>query len=166
MFKTLTAGLMALTLTFTSATSVQAQGLTEEDVGKLIFGLLATAAIATAIKNNQDDRADRPNTHQPRVERRQPKPRGVIPERRNPRHERQPNRRNEARTVLPRACLDNFEGRFGTQRMLNRRCLTRNFAYANDLPRRCEVRVFTNRGPRNGFDPQCLRQQGYSISRR
>lgn len=162
MFKTLTAGLMALTLSFTSVTPVYAENASREDVGKLIFGLLATAAIANAIKNNQNNQ----QPEQVHIERHNPKPRVVMPERRNPAHERRPNRREDRRTTLPRECLNNFEGRFGTQRMLNRRCLLRNFPYVESLPQRCAVRVFTNNGPRNGFDPQCLRQQGFAISRR
>jgi len=113
MFKTLTAGLMALTLTFTSAVPAHANNTSQEDFGKLLFGLLATAAIANAVKNNRDDRRDE------RAHRHEDKPRIVRPERHNPaRVERQNNRR----TTLPRTCLRDFEGRFGTQRMLNRRC--------------------------------------------
>lgn len=159
MLRTLTAGLMALTLTFTTATSTQAQNASQEDIGKLIFGLLATVAIANAVKNNRDDRDDR-------VERHVTKPQIVRPHRNNPGRVERQQRRNNARTTLPRRCLNTVEGRFGTQRMLGKHCLNRNFAHAESLPRRCEVRVFTSRGPRNGFDPQCLRQQGFSISRR
>lgn len=165
MFKTLTAGLMALTLTFTSATSAQAQGLSEEDVGKILFGLLATAAIANAVKNNRDDRAAPVQRHvTPRVEiHRQPtKPRGEWRHQNQTRH----SERRQDYTVLPRTCLRTFDGRNGTQRMLVQRCLDRNYARAASLPDRCAVRVRTDRGTRHGYNPRCLRDMGYRISRR
>jgi len=161
MFKTMTAGLLALSLTFTSATSTQAQGLSEDDVGKLIFGILATAAIAHAVKENRNDRAERREVQRererPQVERRQTR-RDIL------RHDSQA-RRSADRSVLPRSCVRTFDDRFGSQTMLGRRCLERNFDRAAHLPNQCAVRVFTDRGPRNGYNPRCLRQMGYSISR-
>jgi hypothetical protein len=62
--------------------------------------------------------------------------------------------------------LRRFETRFGDHRMFMRRCLQRSDVRVRDLPNRCEVRLFTDNGPRNGFDPACLRQAGYRIDRR
>ena len=53
MMKRLVAGVTALSLTLASAAPVDANGLDREDVGKLLFGLVAIAAVSAAIENNQ-----------------------------------------------------------------------------------------------------------------
>ena len=159
MFKPLIAGITALSLTLATATPTQASGLDQENVGKLLIGLAAVAAIGIAIENNRDDDDRRTTT--------------VTPTQRV--HDRNYNwadlnrprsRGHDRRADLPRDCLRNVETRFGTQRLLGRRCLQRNYAQFNRLPNRCAVRVFSDNGPRNGFDPRCLREQGYRINRR
>lgn len=154
MFKTFTAGLLAATLTFTSATSAQANGLSEDDIGKLLFGLVATAAIASAINNNRDDDRARVTVHQkPRVEVRRHQPRAHAP--RN-------SRRASVPAPLPRECMRSVQTRNGTQRVFGQGCLNRNYAQANHLPRDCAVRFNTNRGQRTGYAARCLRNNGFS----
>jgi len=167
MFKTVTAGLLAVSLTFTSAAPVQANGLSEDDVGKLLFGLVATAVIANAIKNNRDeDRGRATVQRKPRVEVQRQQPRSIAPRhtlRNNLRG--QPQRRNHRAAVpapLPRECIRHVDSRHGTQRIFGQRCLTRNYAQADHLPRSCAVRFNTNRGQRTGYAARCLRNNGYS----
>ena len=155
MLKTLIAGVTAFALTLGSAAPVQAQGLDEDAIGKILFGLIATAAIGAAINNARDnDRRER--APQVQVQRRyQPQTQ----------HNYQPTF-DDHRMVLPRRCLVNVETRFGEHRMFGRRCLERNYTHAASLPNRCAVRVFAANGNvRRGFDPQCLRNEGFRARR-
>ena len=159
MMKSIVAGVTALSLTLASAIPAQAQGLDREDVGKLLFGLVAIAAVSAAIENNQRREQSTPETraHERRTgswaDLNQPLPR----------HD---NRRDERRLTLPSECLRTVETRFGDLRLFGQRCLERNYRFVADLPERCEVRVYSDRGPREGYDPLCLREQGYRTNRR
>ncbi len=147
MYKTMIAGVTALSLTFASAQPAQANGFSDEDVGKLLFGLIATYAIGSAIKNHNDRSRSEPQ----QVERAAPVHQGWV---------HRPNR-----NVLPRQCLQRVGTNFGEHRIFNRRCLRQEYAFVSDLPRRCAVRLFTNRGPVRGYDPRCLRESGYRARR-
>ena len=167
MFKTFTAGLLAVSLTFTSATSTQANGLSEDDIGKLLFGLVATAAIASAIKNNRDDDRARVTIQQkPRVHvQRQHQPRAHAPRQHQPRGHVRGNHRRAVPAPLPLACMREVQTRNGIRRIFGQRCLNNNYAQAHRLPRECAVRFNTNRGQRTGYAARCLRNNGYSARR-
>ncbi len=170
MYKTLIAGVAALSLTLTPA---QANGFDEDDLGKLLFGLVAAVVVGQAIKNaNDGDRVQglshgyapsvvQPRTHAPRINPgRQDPP--VVRHNRGDRGGILPNRAR----VLPGKCFTRVETRFGTQNMFGRHCLRNNYRQFARLPSQCEVRVLTDDGARRGFDPRCLRQQGFSSTRR
>lgn len=168
MFKTFIAGLTAISLTMTTVGPVQAQGLNEEQVGKVLFGVLATAVIATAISKQRDkDRAEPVEVHGSRT---------WAPRPRNPRveHPRQPRgqwgergeRGERDRMSLPAECFVSYQTRYGQVRMFGRDCMRRNYRNVGLLPAACSVRAATREGPRNGWDPQCLRVAGYRIDRR
>ncbi len=149
MHKFLITSVTALSLTIASVQPVQAGGLSENDIGKLLFGLVAVATLNSAIKNRnsrQSEPAPQVQTHQPRVHTHQ--------------QTRVPNR-----SILPRSCLQRVDTRFGPQRMFTRSCLRNSYAHASQLPRACAVRVFSNQGPVRGYDPQCLRDEGYRARR-
>ena len=169
MIKTMIAGVTALSL---SVMPLQAQEFNDDDFGKFLFGLVAAGIVATALSNRNDNdsapayqpvqpRALNPNYHAPPVvqnnaPRLNPGPvrdRGGI----QPRHNAK---------VLPARCFKSVETRFGTQNMFARRCLTENYRYAARLPQSCAVRVLTRDAAHNGFDPSCLRRQGYATARR
>ncbi|MEJ8561922.1 hypothetical protein QTO30_12335 [Yoonia sp. GPGPB17] len=155
MFKPLIAGITALSLTLATTTPLQAQGLDRDDVGKLIFGLAAIAVIGAAIDNNRDrDRNRRTQVHQ-------------TPQRNNSWSDLNRDHQNaqNRRRALPHACLRSVETRFGQQRLFGKRCLERNYRHVNRLPDRCAVRIYTTDGPRRGFDPVCLREQGFRSDR-
>ncbi len=147
MYKTIVAGITAVSLTLASAQPTQAQGLSEDDVGKLLFGLVTALAVGAAIKD-RNDRDDRPRaqTHQPVQQ-----------------HAAPPRRQN--RNVLPRNCLRRVSTGYGEHRIFGRRCLRNNYDFTADLPRQCAVRLYTDRGPARGFDPRCLRDQGFRARR-
>jgi hypothetical protein len=160
MFKHMIAGITALSLTLATAAPVQANGFDREDVGKLLIGIAALAALNAAIQNN--NRNDRADAQTQTADHRSNRANSWADLNRP--HQRDRDRaRNRA---LPRECLRSVETRFGTQRLFGKRCLERNYARVNRLPNRCAVRVFTTDGPRNGFDPSCLREQGFRATRR
>jgi hypothetical protein len=158
MFKPFIAGIAALSLTLATVSPANANGIDREDVGKLLIGIAAIAALSAAIDhNNRNDRASVP----------------VTPTHQTRNHGRswadlnRPRQRHSHRNRdLPRECLRSVETRFGTQRLFGQRCLERNYSRVNRLPGRCAVRLYTNNGPRRGFDPQCLREQGFRATRR
>lgn len=158
MLKPIIAGITALSLTLATATPSAAQGLDREDVGKLLVGLAALAVIGAAIDENRDRDSGTSvsTTRQWSGINHSADWSGLADH-----HDRVVSNRR----VLPNACLVSVETRYGTQRMFGSRCLENNYRHASRLPERCEVRVFTNRGPRTGFDPQCLREQGFRSDR-
>jgi len=161
MFKHMIAGITALSLTFATAAPVQANGFDREDVGKLLIGIAAIAALNVAIENNKrNDRVAEPAQTVDHRSNRNTDSWADL-------NRQRPRQNNQARNRdLPRECLQSVETRFGTQRLFGQRCLERNYARVNHLPNRCAVRVFTDNGPRNGFDPHCLREQGFRATRR
>ena len=157
MFKPLIAGLTALSLTFATAAPAQAQGFDREDVGKLLIGIAAIAALNVAIQsNNRDDSTPATQARNNRN--------NSWADLNRPRHRN--DTRNARNRDLPRTCLRGIETRFGTQRMFVQRCLERNDVRVNRLPNRCAVRVISTNGPRRGFDPLCLREAGFRATRR
>ena len=161
MFKSLVAGITAVSLTLASTTPLQAQSMDREDVGKLLFGLATIAVIGAAIDQNRDnDRNRSTRVHDT------PQWGGINRNNSwsdlNRRHDNSHN----SRRVLPGSCLETVETRFGHQRLFGKRCLERNYRHASRLPDRCVVRLYTNEGPRGGYDPLCLREQGYRSDRR
>ncbi|MEM8536643.1 MAG: hypothetical protein AAGF56_02155 [Pseudomonadota bacterium] len=158
MFKTLTAGITALSLTLASAAPAQAQSFNREDVGKLLIGLAAVAVIGAAIEENRDRRSNSTRVHDT------PSWNGINSGSWSSLN-RQHQQFHHQRRAIPASCLRDVQTRFGTQPMFGQRCLERNYAQLSRLPARCAVRVYTNNGPRQGFDPLCLREQGYRADR-
>lgn len=167
MFKSLIAGATALSLTFAAASPAQANNWSNDDLGKLLFGLVAAATLNAAINNKErQSDADSARTAQPVIR----APQVHVPSH----HDRNVQNRNGGindavrRTqpnLLPRTCLRTVETSFGNHTILGRRCLNNNYRRISELPRRCSVRLYTDRGPVNGYDLSCLREQGYRIRR-
>ncbi|WP_296427407.1 hypothetical protein [Yoonia sp.] len=156
--KSMIAGIAALSLTFATVAPVQAEPFTGEDVGKLLIGFAAIAALNAALENNKRDSA--PATQTRDQSHRAPQAHG--------RHDNRWSNlnRGNGRWVLPSTCMRDVQTRFGTVRMFGQRCLEQNYRQVNSLPDRCAVRVYTGNGPRRGFDPLCLRDAGYTSDRR
>ena len=152
MLKSLITGVTALSLA--TATPAAANGIDREDVGKLLIGLAAVAVVGAAIENGNSSN-DATVVHDNHWTNRNGGTNwGGL------------SSNNTNRRVLPSDCLRRVETRFGVQRMYAQRCLERNYRHVNSLPERCEVRVFGSDGPRNGFDPACLRERGFTSDRR
>jgi hypothetical protein len=158
MFKTLIAGATALSLSFTPATAQG--GLDEDQIGKIIFGLFATAAIAKIIKDNKGDAQAQVTTRTNSWPQRPPRAQHVTP---IPRH---PTKPHNLRKVLPQRCVQDFATNQGRVRMLTRGCMARHFPHKIDFPRNCERDVRTHQGFRTGWGARCLRNAGFTIGRR
>lgn len=164
MFKQLIAGVTAVSLTL--ASPAQAGNLDRDDVGKLLFGIAAIAALNSIIENNErrsTARAAAPKQQSTQVHDRSWE-RRHAPTDHGQRWSNLSGRSNAR--IVPFACLRRVETRFGNPRIFTKRCLDRNYRHAANLPRRCAVRLYSNNGPVSGFDPACLRQQGYRSDRR
>ncbi|WP_458792053.1 hypothetical protein [Yoonia sp. MH D7] len=151
MFKTLIAGIAAASLTLGAVSPAQAGRLNDEQVGKILLGVVATAAVASIISNKRKQDAAPAPTPRPRAE---------------PQRGRTPTHLANRAQTLPRQCLENVNTRHGTVPIFTRDCLRTNYRAVNALPRNCQVRLATRHGARNGFDQYCLRDAGYTASRR
>lgn len=69
------------------------------------------------------------------------------------------------RSLLPSHCLRVFDTYDGPLRVFGKKCLRRNYVYADSLPRYCLRRVETYRGLRKMYDARCLRYEGYQMAR-
>jgi hypothetical protein len=138
--KTLSAGVLSLTLALTalSPTTASAQ-ISEEDA---IAGILALLFIGVAVNysRNNDDR-----------------PAPVAEPTLQPRNWR----------VLPAECLRSIDTRRGNSvQMFAQRCLTNNYNFTNRLPQECHVRVRTENGQRRqGYRARCMRNAGFRTYR-
>lgn len=149
MFKTIIAGATAASLAFTAP--AQAGGLSEDQIGKLLFGLVATAAIVQLIDNNGQVRT---------TVKTDPKP--IL---------RKPNNgvfslmQHRARLTLPARCLKTLQTRQREVRMFTRACIDRHYNFRANFPQHCEISVRTANGRRNGWAARCMRQAGYKVDR-
>ncbi|PUB15673.1 hypothetical protein [Yoonia sediminilitoris] len=161
MLKPLIAGIAAISLTF--AAPGQAVAIERNDAAALLLGVAAIAALKGG---------------QLQLNQREAEPAQQINDWSRLNHSSRANRQNrwsnqhrrhsahENGRVVPYRCMRAVETRFGIHRMFGRRCLERNYRHVQSLPQRCAVRVYSNNGPRRGFDPLCLREQGYRSDRR
>jgi hypothetical protein len=162
MYRTFIAGITALSVTLTATTPVQAQGISDEDLGKLLFGLVATAAVVAMIDNHSSG-ARRESTAAP-------SPR--IVETPRPRLDRPKGWVGEARrNLLPRQCLRTVHTRRRDVRIFARGCMSQNYPRIASLPRECIVRArnhntYGQQRRQQGWDAQCMRDYGYQIARR
>lgn len=149
MIKTLTAGVLAATLTVTSLTpTVAAAEVSREQA---ILGIGALLLLGAAIHNNNDNDRDRA--------RGQTRPHISIN-----RHERG----NDRWRVLPANCLTESRTRRGDRvRFFGQRCLNNHYANIGRLPQACHIRFRTHRNDvRQGFGARCLREAGFRTTRR
>ncbi len=163
MHKSIIAGITAVTLSL--GVPAQANGFSEEDLGKLLFGIVAAATVAQAIKNNraEDTTPYAAQTVTPRH------PRGHVTNGQGQNgHVRggQGYGLSEWRraSILPSQCVKSFRTRNGPVQMLTRACIARNYHQRVSFPQRCERDVMTHRGFRSGWTVQCMRDNGFRIS--
>ncbi|MEL6641509.1 MAG: hypothetical protein AAFP98_09390 [Pseudomonadota bacterium] len=176
MYKTLTAGLTALSLILVPAAPVHAQ-TNQDEVGRTILGLLAVGGIALAMKNHQEQQKQARQRRQSQVQA-PATPNTPVQEVHNQRNQNQGqhvtrgwghqhnkgwNQQSRRQVdLVPGRCFRRVEtanGRF--QGVYGARCLERRYRDAHTLPRQCQVRVGGTNGSRRGYDARCLRDFGY-----
>ena len=140
--KTLTAGVLAATLSFTSLTPTTA--VADDTRGNAVVGIAALLLLGAAIHNRNDDD--------------------------NHRSARTPSRtapRNDAWRVLPANCLTHATRRNGDHvRVFGQRCLNNNYHAVGRLPQGCHIGFRSRSGHnRAGYSANCLRNQGFRTSR-
>lgn len=142
MKRTLTAGLLSLSLAATSLTATTAPAQADEDVFKVIAGLVVLGAIANQVKKNKESNrvvtrnAGRGHGHG---------------------HVRKPVKR--IRKVAPQRCVRETWTHRGQREVYGARCMQRH-AQAQ-LPQNCLRQNKTNSGPRYFYGKRCLRNQGW-----
>lgn len=166
MYRTLTAGLTALSLILVPAAPVQAQ-TSNAEMQRTILGLLAIGGVALAIKNQQDrDKRARQSSN--------PQPRSTTPQRAHDNHGHRNTQRGWGQQqtrrqvdLVPGRCFRQVELANGRhQGVFGARCLDRRYRDAHTLPNQCRVRMGGPNGSRRGYDARCLRDFGYRSDRR
>jgi len=162
MFKTLTAGLTALSLILVPAAPAYADSR-QDEINRTILSLLAVGAISLAIKNHNDTK--------PSSAAAAPQPQPEPPVTARPVHKNGHGnafgRMNRQPDLLPGRCFRRVETGRGThQSVYSARCLTRNYRDAHTLPRQCAVRMGGADGSRVGYEARCLGDFGYRSDRR
>jgi hypothetical protein len=138
--KTLTAGVLSVTLALTAITPTAASArISDEDA---IAGIIALLFIGAAVHHSRNSN-DRP-TPTP-----EPAP--------------QPNNWR----ILPAECLRNIDTRRGnTVRLFTQGCMTNNYRFTHRLPHECHVRVRAENGQRRqGYRARCMRDAGFRTNR-
>ena len=143
MFKALIAGATALWLACMPAS---AQGFDEDQIGQFIFGLFATVAIASIIKDNK---------HHESLDRADPEYVTSVPHHATPLHGR--------RKLLPKRCVNTFQTDQGRVRLFTRNCISRHHIHTVNFPYHCERDVMTNQGFRSGWAVWCMRNKGFLV---
>ncbi|KPP93046.1 MAG: hypothetical protein HLUCCA08_10630 [Rhodobacteraceae bacterium HLUCCA08] len=155
--KSLTAGLLALTLSLTSLSPGAARAETNGD--DIAVGVLTLLLLGLAIKEARDDDRGTP-ARQPQVH--------------LPRHDAQPQRPqfgqqrpNTAWWVVPAECRRTLGTRQGEVRLFLQHCMAREWGPTHRLPGECfrEVRL-RNGEIRRGWVPHCLGRAGFVASDR
>ncbi len=145
--KTLTAGVLAATLSFTSmAPTTAAAEFSRDDA---LVGITALLLLGAAIHHNRDDNSN------------------STPARSTPRATPRTQPRNDAWRVLPAQCLTQATRRNGDRvRFFGQRCMSNNYRAVNRLPQACRVEFRTrDGGVRRGYRASCLRDQGFRTTR-
>ena len=157
MFKTVTAGLTALSLALSVPTTAQAGN---DDVAKALAGLALIAIVGAALSDNNGRTQVQVTPPQSYPNRRE----GV----RSHDEHRSDNWGHNARRValLPEACSIELNRHGETRELYNSRCLRRTYANFDALPSDCQTTYRQNGHTRNGFNASCLRQYGFRTERR
>lgn len=132
--------------------SLSAAPARADDTTRIIAGIAALALLGAAIHNNRRHDAPVVSQHTP------PYYGPVRPRPLPPRF---------TRYDLPQYCLLPFPGYNGrNQPLLGEGCLQKYYGSTASLPQNCNVTFWNGRDRRSGYDPACLQQRGYRMTRR
>ncbi len=123
----------------------------DNDAAKVIAGLLGVAILGAVISDLADNDRHVTVVTPPKN---QPQPRPL------PRH--------FLRYTLPKDCVQSLGHSNGNNALLAKGCLNRNFAFADKLPKSCEVRYWNQKrsNVRKGYTLTCLERHGYRVAQR
>ncbi len=155
MFRNITkktlAAVLAASVAMTGFAAAPARAADSGDAAKIAAGLAALFIIGKALEDNNKGYVHRRHDH-------------YKPDR-YPHHKRKVYRNpHHARKTLPAKCRFVFNTRSGRVPMMGQNCLVKNYGRINHLPNRCRIQAKTRQGlMRYGYQPQCLRNNGYRI---
>lgn len=134
-----------------------------DDTAKLLAGLAALALIGAAIQNNKRDRyvvSRNPVYTPPPVYKPRPvhKPHG--------KYYTKPAAPKITRLDLPGQCLRTKSVNGRARNLFGNRCLKTNYAFNGTLPKACRLGYWDGGRNRVGYEPLCLRENGYRFARR
>lgn len=132
---------LAASVALAATTLLPAPAMADNDQGerlaRLLFGIATVAIIASAVNGQNRNNNDNSNTHPP-----QPQPSAHL---------------------LPHRCWAVYPTTQGPKALMNADCLTRNYRLARRLPVSCAITIRTRGGFESGFEPQCLRRNGFVL---
>ncbi len=117
----------------------------DNDVGKIIAGLAVLGLIGAAIHESKKDRDEPRHVSPP------PRPKPLPPLVR--------------RYDLPAQCLRTVRAWGHDRSVLEARCLRHNYRHVSQLPNACAIQLKNRYQDIDGYNPQCLRHQGYRLVR-
>lgn len=151
----------AITVTAIGATPAKAN----DDLARTLAALVGLAIVGKVVSDRLDDDDNDRVVYRDRFDDRytySPTLNDNVIRRVDPR----PLPRTVKRRLLPGDCLRSWNTRDGRARVFGKRCLQRNYAFTESLPRACEVKLRVNKKKRLGYDARCLRREGYQLARR
>ena len=143
--------IIATAITITGISVSQARAADTRD---LLGGLAALALIGAGVHYyNKERRADQATRQHAPVY--QPPVVDHYPVR--------PRPQRLARYDLPHRCLRTIKGYGPNRQLLGPKCLKKHYRHANSLPNQCKVGFWNGKKVKRGYEPACLRQQGYRV---
>ena len=161
-------GLTALSLSL--APMPASAGPDSEDVVKTLAGLAVLGLVANQLNDRKKKRRAAATAATPTYD-----PYGSIERHQGKRvidgNIRRPDQgsrapRDARRARLPDHCLRIVETGRGDRLVYGKRCLNKNYVYANELPRHCELLVRTENRTRPVYGARCLSREGWRVAGR
>lgn len=167
-------GVLAIALSLTGLMTPAPARADDDSLRRILGAAVVVGAVALAVReNDRRERQARPNTQpqQPayhRIDRQ-----GNWHRQQNgwqqPRVDHRPRPQPDLRSdgwLLPASCLRDFRVRGEHVRLFAAHCLERSYRHADRLPLACATTIRSEGRLRTGFDPRCLRHQGYRVTDR
>ncbi|MEX0338233.1 MAG: hypothetical protein AB3N11_04250 [Arenibacterium sp.] len=137
-----------------TALAAPARAADAEDIAGALFGIAALALIGKALSDRDKDKVVVTQPSHPSHTKpvRPLKPRPLPPA--------------VSRFDLPAHCLRDFQVNRDRVRLLGAGCLRRHYRHVNSLPYACQFQFNHYNRSYTTYEPLCLRERGYRITRR
>lgn len=167
-------GVLALALGATGLLTPAPARADDDSLRRILGAAVVVGAVALAVRENdrrgRDARQDTPpqqpadhridrqgNWQRPQHDWQQPR----VDHRPRP----QPDLQSDG-WLLPASCLRDFWVHGEQVRLFGAHCLERSYRHADRLPLACATTIRSEGRLRTGYDPRCLRHQGYRVTDR